>query len=183
MDGRRSADPAPGDPWSQWGGQQQQEWPGAGGLNSLRGPRQIFFISTKKMFAAAVPAPIPTRNMFSALADNIGSDGQASTVQMTLGELAVIRPSRPRRGKKSTFAFSVTSASEPSAPVSPRACAAAVSSAPVTSPAASIYCVFGPFLYFVRLFYTCGPTGFCVYVQFFLMWGVIVSNPDTFLFD
>jgi hypothetical protein len=31
-----------GDPWSQWGGQQQQQWPGAGGFHSLTpGPRQI----------------------------------------------------------------------------------------------------------------------------------------------
>ena len=96
----------PGDPWSQWGGQglQQQQWPGAGGFHSLApGLRQIFSSIMKKMFTAAVPAPIPTCNMFSALADNIGAGGQASTVHMTLGELAVIRPSRLRRGKKGTF--------------------------------------------------------------------------------
>ena len=60
----------------------------------------------KKMPTAAVPAPIPTRNMFSALADNIGAEGQASTVQMTLGELAVLRPSRPRRGKRALLVIS-----------------------------------------------------------------------------
>ena len=39
-----------GDPWSQWGGQQQQQWPGAEGFHSLTpGPRQISSLSVRKM--------------------------------------------------------------------------------------------------------------------------------------
>ena len=56
-------------------------------------------ISTKKLPVAATPAPIATHNKYAALAEKEGADGQTSSVQMNFGEVAVIKPSRARRGK------------------------------------------------------------------------------------
>ena len=111
---------SPGDPWSSWSSAPQ--WP-TGGVNSLTQQTRSMSslaISIKKLPVAATPAPVATHNKYAALADNVGADGQTSSVHMSFGEVAVLKPSRPRRGKKdslTSFEFSTRSASEPSEPV------------------------------------------------------------------
>ena len=85
----------PSDPWSSWPSAPQ--WP-PGGVNSVtQKPRSLSSLvsSVKKLPVVSPQAPIATRNKYSALADNVGADGNTSTVQMSLGEVATIKPSKP----------------------------------------------------------------------------------------
>ena len=60
-------------------------------------------LSLKKLPTAAAPVPIKTKNSFSALGELFGADGRGSTGQMTLGEVAIMKPSKPRSGKRAAI--------------------------------------------------------------------------------
>ena len=87
-----AASPSAADPWAVW--PSAGAWQ-PGGVNSLaHGPSQ-----NSSLALAFARLPVATHNMFDALIDNVGSDGQKSLITMALGEVAKITSRRPRRGE------------------------------------------------------------------------------------
>ena len=83
---------------------------GAGSFHSLmQAPRRIssLAISLKKLPTAPTQPPIAIRNKHEVLSENIGCDGQRSTLQMDFGELATIKTQMPRRAKMGTLVSSI----------------------------------------------------------------------------
>ena len=83
------------------------KWKVPSGVHSLT-PKPLQISS---MAIAKPKAPVSTHNMFNALAENIGSDGQTSTIQMTFGQIAKVVPPRPRRARSSTSKISAVAVS------------------------------------------------------------------------
>ena len=82
--------------WASWPGASSGGWPS--GVHSLTPePRQISSLAIAKP-----KPPVSTHNRFDALSDNIGGDGKASTLKMTLGQVAKVVPHRPRGAKRAS---------------------------------------------------------------------------------